>query len=384
MRLTKHILFALFLLILLSEQVLFFKLPSSIGALKGAFVPVEKPVLSFDNWYSGQYQEQFMKYHEQNMFVHPLLIRLRNQISYSFFNELNSKDIEEGKNHVLFESAYIDQYMGKYFLGDDSIAKKIKKLAFVQAELKKRNIDLIFVIAPGKPSILPEYLPARYDLSQKTKSDYDAYAEQLQKQKINYIDITSYFKKIKHNSKHALFTKCGTHWSGYGATLAADTTFKYLEKLRNIDLPDYYDAGGEESFIPRGTDADLGNVLNLMVDIPSDKMYYPKIIFKKDPSKTKPNLLIIGDSFVWSWIGFYEFLPNLFNEKTSFWYYNHDVGWGANPENKLVKDLDLKNEALNRDVIIIVNNEVSLYNSGQHFIENMFKMLKKETENANK
>ena len=385
MRILKNILFVSFFLVLLWEQLLYFFPTTYVTDLKGEFIAVEKPQLSLDTWLSGQFQEQFMKHYEQDLALHPLLIKLRNQTGYSLFNEINAAGIEKGKDNVLFDNGYIKTYMGEDFIGDQAIKRKVEMLAYVQAELKKRNIDLVFVMAPGKASVLPEYIPGKYDLTKKTRSNYEAFSEEFLKQNINHLNITKYFLERKATAPYPLFTKCGVHWSGYGATLAADTTFKYLEKLRKINLPDFYDAGGEESFIPRSTDADIGELTNLMVDIPSDKMYYPKIVFKTDTSKTKPNLLVIGDSFVWSWIGFYAYIPNLFNERSVFWYYNHETGWSANGNGKvLTKDLSLKNETLSRDVIMIINTEASLNNAGQFFIEQMFEMLNNEAQiNAN-
>ena len=78
-------------------------------------------------------------------------------------------------------------------------------------------------------------------------------------------------------------------------------------------------------------------------------MYYPKMLFKKGPTKTRPNILIVGDSFVWTWLNTYEYFPNLFNEKSSFWYYNHNIEWGPGSENKtLIKDLNFKEVRFSR------------------------------------
>ncbi|MBA3971855.1 MAG: hypothetical protein H0X46_06860 [Bacteroidetes bacterium] len=381
MRLLKYILFSSFFLLLLSEQFFFFFPKTLVRDLKGTFVKFEKPELTADNWVKGKYQEQFLKYHEQNLALHPLLIRLRNQIGYSFYKEMNTEGIVEGKENTLYDHGYITTYLGNDFVGDSVVNKKVEMLGYVQAELKKRNIDLVFVMAPSKPAVLPEYIPKRYDLTKKTKSNYDAFTSAFEKHNINHLNITKFFLKRKGIERYPLFTKCGIHWSGYGATLAADTTFKYIENLRQIDLPDYYDAGGEKTPVPRDTDNDLGELSNLLYDIPSAEMYYPKMVFKNDASKTKPNLLIIGDSFTWTWIGFYGFIPNLFSDKTAFWYYNHEIGWSKSLNNgTLTKDLDLKKEVLSRDVIMIINTEPSLKNAGMFFIEQMYELLHKEAE----
>ena len=170
MKLIKHIIFILFFLVLLSEQIQNFKPHFLVSGLAGVVIPVEKPQLSIENWISGQYQEQLMKYYEQDMVSHAFLIRLRNQISYSLFKKINVEDILEGKNRNLFGAGYIYSYMGRDYIGVAEIDKKVATLLYVQTELKKRNIDLVFILAPGKPTILSEYLPASCDPTKKIKT----------------------------------------------------------------------------------------------------------------------------------------------------------------------------------------------------------------------
>lgn len=378
MKSLKHILFILFLLILLSEQILNLKPVVLVKPLAGVIVPVEKPQFLLDDWMSGQYQNKSMKYTEENLLLHPFLIRLRNQIAYSFFNEIPNKDITEGKDQVLFGTPWLCGYLGEDYVGEKAIQTKVEKLVFVQDELKKRNIDLVFIIAPSKAVFLQEYLPEKILQYKRPQNNYSEYVKLFKKNKINYLDFTEIFKKMKASTKHPLFTKCGVHWSVYGAAVAADTTFRYLEKLQGVSLSNFYDAGGEESFIPRGTDADISDLMNVLVDIPSDKMYYPKIVFKNNCAK-KPDLLIVGDSFVWSWVGVYPFIRNEFGPGSSLWYYNHEIGWSASGKaGNLTKDLNLKEETLHRDVIFIENNELALQNAGQNFIEQMYDLLQSE------
>ena len=376
MKLLKHIFFILFFCVFLLELLQNVFPIFHFSSLNGVIAGEPKPNLTIDNWISGQYQEHQMRYFEQELDIRPTLIRFRNQLRYSVFNEASNSNVTIGKDNVLYGTGYIYPYLGKDFIGENKIKEVADKLLYVQQELKKRNIDLVFVIAPGKPSVFPEYLPSKYNLSEKKRTNYDAFSEQLKKQNINHIDFTNYFLKLKPKSKYPLFANSGMHWSGYGANIAADTLMKYMENLRGIDMIDYCSAGGIESTTPCYTDADVAQNMNLIVDIPSEKMYYPAILFKKDTKKTKPNVLIIGDSFTWTWIEFYPYFPNLFDEKSAFWYYNHHVGWGpADKMEKLTENLNLKDETLHRDFILIVNTESNLNPPGQLFIDKMYEML---------
>jgi SGNH hydrolase-like domain, acetyltransferase AlgX len=381
MKLIKHIFFVLFFILLFFEliksNISFF----DFKPLKGVVVDLPKPSLTLDNWLNGSYQEEQLKFFEHKLNTRPFLVRFRNQIGYSLFDETSVKSLVLGKNYFLFEKWYIDSYLGEGYVGEDVINNKTNALLYVQQELKKRNIDLIFLLAPSKASYVPEYLPTHYNLSTKKRNNHDGYSEAFKKQHIQHIDFTNYFLKLKATIPHALFTNGGVHWSGYGATVAADTLVKYMEQLRNINMVDFYTTGGEESTIPRETDGDASKLLNLMSDFPSQKMYYPTIVFKKDSNKVKPNVLLVGDSFVWSFITFYPYYQNLFDTKSAFWGYNREIVWSSDyyKQNTPVASLNLKEETLHRDFIIIVNTETNLDNAGQYFIEEMLQMLQTES-----
>ncbi len=384
MRIIKHILFISFLIIICGEQIQQYFPIIKAEPLRGSFVIPQKPTITLDNWLSGNYQDSLMKYFEYDLSFHVPYVRLRNQIGYSLFDEVRGNGVEEGDHHHLYSTGYINSYLGKDFVGDNKVIDNVAKLAYVQDELKKLNVDLIFMIAPGKPSIIPEYIPKKYDLSTKTKSNYDAYVEQFDKQKINYIDFKKYFLKLKPTSKHPLFSKLGVHWSGYGATIAADTLIKYMQQERNINMINHFQLSGTTTRIPRDTDHDMGGLMNLIYEIPSDSLYYPNLVFVKDKTKTKPNVLIIGDSFVYSWIGFYPYFQNIFDSNSSYWYYNHDLGYtnGKCPQNTSVSSFNLKEETLHRDFILLLFNESNLLNFDSDFTAQMYDLLQKENNSV--
>ncbi len=349
--------------------------------LLGSFTDAPKPKLTLSNWMSGKYQDSLLKNFEATLQIHTFLIRLHNQIDYSVFGKINVKEVEEGKDRYLFGSSYTKAFLGEDFIGEQKIISTVKKLAFIQRELKKRNTELICILTPGKSSFVPEKLPSSYDLSKKTRSNYDAYAELFVKEGIQHVNLVNYFSKLKPKTKYPLFTQCGVHWSGYGATVAADTLFNYMEQIKKIDIRDFYDEGGEESLIPLNTDGDIFNGMNLLFDIPYHKMYYPKLIFKDDNTKTAPNTLIIGDSYIWSWINFYNFFPKLLDQKSAFWYYAAEVGWPAEPGKPLINayNLDLKKEIDHRDFILIQCNESKLYNFGYDIVDKLFTVLQNDS-----
>ena len=63
--------------------------------------------------------------------------------------------------------------------------------------------------------------------------------------------------------------------------------------------------------------------MNLIWKIRHPVYAYPAYHFTRDTSKHKPNGLVIGDSFYWTWY-YPGIIRNMFNN-VEFWYYGKDI-----------------------------------------------------------
>jgi len=372
------LLILMFFLPFLQHTVLFIKLKP----LNGYFVLPKKPTFTYSNWLSGKFQDSLYKYTEHNIGFRSLLVRINNQIDFIFFKKTKTFNVVFGKDNVLFQDFYISSLWGDDFVGDIIIKDKVRKLAYIQQKLFERKKYLIFLIASGKASIYENNIPDKYLKKPKKINNYDVCVNEFKKNNINYIDIKSYFLKIKDTSSYPLFPKCGTHWSGYGLTLVVDTLFKYIEKISGYDLIDFHSEKGviTDKYL-RFTDNDIGESLNLLWNIPNWTMYYPKVVFEKNANKFKPTLLSIGDSFNQSFWGFYPYFKKLLSNKSQFWYYFKVISWPEAIEKEFIKveDLNITEELSKFDIILIVTSEHNLSNIGFGFIEKVYTIMKYPT-----
>jgi hypothetical protein len=351
--------------------------------LKGYFIIKKRPTLTKRTWLTGKYQDSLSDYIENTIGLRPFFVRLNNQIDYKLFNHSVASGVIIGKDNVLFQEGYINALWGNDYIGDTIINHKIVKLAFIQEKLKEQDKYLIFLLAPGKASIYEDKIPSQYFKKPKTISNYEVCVREMKKYHINLIDMRSYFMQLKDKSPYPLFPKCGTHWSGYGITLVADTLFKYIEKISGFDLVDFHAEKGEiTSTKLRYTDNDIGEGMNLLWDIPNYPVYYPKIVFEADSTKKKPALLGIGDSFGQSFWGFYPYFDNLFNNKTQYWSYFKLITWPDELawKNIQIEDIDLRFNLKKYDIILIVSTEQNLANFDFGFIEKVYPILKENID----
>jgi hypothetical protein len=338
--------------------------------LVGAIIPAKDTVLAIDSWMSGKFQAKKEEYLNENFGFRTIGVRINNQIAYSLFNKTKANSVEVGKNNFLFEKKYIEAALGVDFIGDSAISERLRKLKFIHDTLEKMGKQLILVYAAGKGSFYAEYYPEKYKGIRKSRTNYEAFIKRTKEMKINHIDFHKYFNDNKTKSPYPLYPQHGIHWSIYGACVAADSIIKFVEKNRNIDMPEFY---WKEVMVEtaKDMDYDIGAGMNLLIQFKRGKMGYPLIILGNEKNKNKPSLLIVSDSF------YFALLQQDFDKCFSnhqFWYYNERV-FSEEISDKVYQEtskMDLTKEINDHEIFIIMASEHNLPKLGWGYIERMY------------
>lgn len=375
----KNIVFLLFLITLFIPMIEEKIQQIEFLPLEGVQEKTKKPVLDLRNWLSSSFQECYVKYIEENIPFRTWLIRLRNQIRYSLFNETSASKIVIGKEGYLYEQDYINAYLGKDYIGEESMKSRLKQLESLQNTFKSQGKDLMLVIVPGKATFYPEYLPDRFKRPDNCKTNYDLFCRLIKEYKINTIDFQKYFLDNKNKSPYPLIPKCGIHWSYYGMSLAVDSIIKYIEQLRNINLPDLKISNYVTSEIPQNPDYDLGNLLNIITLIKQPTLYYPVYNYYVSSSHTKPKVLTIGDSFYWNLYN--DSIPQRLFDNVQFWYYANSVYPESFSSPLTISQIDVKSEINKQDIILIIITEFGLGNIGYGFVDIANSVIQNNTSN---
>jgi len=339
--------------------------------LKGAFTIQEKPDFSWKTFWTGEFQTQFTNYIEHHNSFRPFLIRLKNQLDYSLFSITSTYNVIIGKNEFLFEENYIKDYTGNFFIGNSLAEERLCKLKFIQDELKKRGIDLIIGLSPGKASFYPEYIPDKYMNDRKTPSNYSYYRDKGTAIGLNIIDFNQYLINMKDTCTWPVYPKTGIHWSVYGMGYCVDSLMNYIGKMRNVEMVDFGWDGVDVSMDHRDTDDDIWDGMNLLIKFDDVPMAYPRFYFKENANTRKPSLMCISDSFYWNVFGA-GISGRLFNGN-DFWFYYVDIhdGKGGNTN---VKNLDVKKEFESHEVILMMATEATLDRFPYGFIEDAYRI----------
>lgn len=367
----KNYIFAIIIILLLIPVSLYLFPLSPTQLLYGEVLTNDIDFIA-PKWDSGEFQEKKEVYLNQHFGLRNWLIHAHNEFEYQVFGKLFKEEGQEkvGKEDYVFDQAYIREYTGKDFVGDSVVNVKIKKLKGLKDSLAKRNISLLMVFAPSKAHYYSEYLPENGN-KRGEKINYDYFTNVCKQENIPYIDFNTYFRALKPKTPYPLFTKTGIHWSAYGAALAMDSIFKWIEQERKIDMPDFDWHELELSDTARGTDDDMIKVANIFTRIKNPTLAYPKLKFHEKPGQQKIKTLTISDSFWWDVFnsGAYQ---NIFQESILWYYFDniYPVNNGQYP--KKVNKFKIKPEIEKYNLVIIESTGSGLNRLGYGFIESAY------------
>jgi len=362
--------------------------------LHGTYNPSVKPIFYVNDYFFGSFQNHFYRYLEENVGFHEILVRINNQIAFSLFSMTSASGLVIGRKNYLFADGYIYEYLGRSFQGRDFWDKKLTMIKYIQDTLRKRGVDLIIILEPGKAKYYPEYIPARFKPDLITISNNDYLVQSFKKEKIQFIDFNTFFASIKDTVPVPLYPKCGIHWSAYGAGIAMDSIIRRMEKIKNRKMVRFGWTGFDRPDTLRTPDYDLGELMNLLFWIPTDKMVYPRFTFHEDSGCFKPKVITVADSYYWNLYGpgitsmiygkeyFWDYFKTVYEPVAKLTVQNNRINMGDEISQgrikikKLEPDSILK-EIFDSDFILIMATEGNYYRLGFGFFEEVYNQFKK-------
>lgn len=342
------------------------------GEVKGVNFPKAN---KGQNWWNTEFQSSLEKF-VSNEFTknNTLLTRFYNQYRYSFFKGISTENVIEGQDEILFEEDYIISYLGLDYVGQNAIHSKLRKIKGIQESLDKKDKQILLVLAPGKATFYSDKFPAKYQIVPK-ENNYNSYVSIAEELEVDYIDFNKFFLDNKEQLDYPLYPKTGIHWSSYGAVLAIDSIFSYLNESSSKTIPKvrWEEAVYTDDY--RYGDDDIEEAMNLLLKINDEHLAYPMLKYAED-EKSDYNLLVVADSYYWT-IHNQNVPKNTFKD-SHFWYYNNSL-FDNNGDKRSHASIDLKQLIEDVDGIVILSTESNLKNLGWGFIEKLHQDLYLET-----
>jgi hypothetical protein len=357
------------ILILMLMAVMFLPMLQQLGQfwkekpLFGIAMNAPKPRLELKNWLDGTYQDSIDAYATQNAGFHNALVRLNNQYFYSIYHTAQANKVVVGRDNCLYDQAHIDSYLGKDYIGEQAILDKMLDLQRIREIFKKKKIELVLVLVPGKGMSLPQYIPGEAR-AKGVKTNYQSFSRMADSLSIPQLDLVKWYSDQRFSSIYPLYPMGGNHWSEYCATLAADTLFGFISKQMQTELNRFSVTKVHYPSPASPIDDDINLGMNLLFPISATPMAYPEIQWKGKPQKLR--VLTIGDSFYFK--AFTDFSGPIF-EQSKFWFYFRELHQTGQPNPKSNAEVDLRMEIETQDLIMLYVADLHLTDLGFGFIE---------------
>ncbi|MBK9290466.1 MAG: hypothetical protein IPM52_02355 [Bacteroidetes bacterium] len=289
--------------------------------LAGAFEIRDLPRigdLELKSWLNGSFQSDFNEALEQHIGFRNTLVRTYNEWQYHIFRKANAEGVIAGRKGELFEEDYLKAASGMFFIGEEHWQRKAMLIRRLQDTLQKLDKRLLVVFEPGKGTTLRHKAPSLY-ANQFQTTNYDALKQAFIHQGVAFVDLQQCFRDWNDTSRFLLFPHTGTHWSYYGAWLAADTLLRYLSGLMPGQITPIRQQALDLNRSIRHPDDDIWLAMNMLSKPPSQNLAYPVLQIGQKPAQ-RPSVLVIGDSFYFNWQS--DGIMDALSEGGEFWYYN--------------------------------------------------------------
>ncbi len=349
--------------------------------LAGVESRMTEPELGWKTWFDGEWQKDYDRWFTDRMGLRGQLVKTWNQVNFTLFGKAQRHQgthVIVGRDRWMYEEVYVTAYNRADNTPSGDLEQRVRDVKRLQDELEKRHIAFVLVLAPSKVEILPEHVPPHRLLPGRAerRTAYDRIAPMLVEAGVNLVDAHRFFKENKDKLPYPLFSRGGVHWNYYGAGLVVEQVIEQIERQTGKDLVNLAVTNAIVDDEPRGTDNDLGDLLNVWQRKSlAGPQVHPVFERRAGEDAFRPNVLLIGDSFA-------RTLAEILDQERVhaacdvLFYLNRRFSFPGDRETPVDRDeLDWRSEILGRDAVVIEINEYRLPKIGFGFVERALKAL---------
>ena len=237
----------------------------------------------------SKYLKTYGDYFNDRYGLRSSLVRLNSFLHLKVFNTSPTQKVIIGDHGWLMYNSPTDgvslkDYYGYANFSENELKTFKSRIIDINEELKKNKIHFLFIVAPNKHTIYPEYLPANIRQMQGMKTRLDQVTQALKDTDIDFIDLRFLLLNEKKHAADLLYYRTDTHWNDLGAFLAYEEIITRLRrtypKIKQLSRDDFI-VRSEEN---RGT-GDLAGFLNMSGLLSDTRIILePKIKFSAAPA----------------------------------------------------------------------------------------------------
>ncbi len=183
------------------------------------------PKLIDDGGVNLDFPAEFGSYFDKNFAMRQYLITAYDYISINLIHDYAGSSVVIGKGDMVYFADTLDDYLGINVLTEEKISTIAAYLLDLQTQYAEQGAEFVFMVAPNKATIYPEYMPD-YLYQTDAERNIDMLHEALAEAGVNYIDIKSLLLDAKPQGLNYYYRD--SHWNNYGAMLVYNEMAEYM------------------------------------------------------------------------------------------------------------------------------------------------------------
>jgi hypothetical protein len=348
--------------------------------LVGASADTVKPQWDFGSYLNGEYQKNFEDWYFLNFSLRGNAIKQYSQMKYSLFNTSPNENVVRGKEEVLFEKEYIEEYLGiEEPVAQEYLIDLTNDIKFIEDKCKEFGKEFYLIITPSKADFYSDSIPDKYykiasvkGINNEETRDYNRFIKLLKEKDIRYFDTKDYLMEKREELGIPLYAKTGIHWNYVSAAYSLQRFIEISNNTSKLNLKNFGISNVQQSETPfHSDDIDIYSIMNVPKG-KMDELYYSPEIKSianegEDNNKSKPKVFMEGGSFSWQLL---QFLNNVktFSNIDFLYYQLYITHFSTREITKTPVDGKVTKEVLDR---VLSNKDMLILEVNQQYISNM-------------
>ena len=196
--------------------------------------PAAKPQLLRGGQVNWNVLTETADYLASHFYFRPQLLTANSAVQAAVFGESASGDVVLGKDGWLFYAETLAYVQGTNPMTAREIFCAAKNLALLQEYCEESGTRFLFVCAPNKNTIYPEFMPDQYRKTEAV-SDLDRLEALLDEQSVAFCDV----RQTLCGAEALTYYRTDSHWNGYGSALACDGILRALGRESALSAEDF-------------------------------------------------------------------------------------------------------------------------------------------------
>lgn len=263
---------------------------AALGTIVGAgdqFIRVRMSQISYTDLWKREFYRRVENSFKNHFIVRSQLVAVKHWIDRNIFSTAPATDVHVGAEGWMFFRPELRKggCAPKTWRETQDLVRDLERL---EKTIEASGRQFVFLVAPNKATIYPEYLNLPRQRLGCEKSRYDLLLEAFSQSRVRRFVRLDDLLQAKKGDR-VLYLKTDNHWNYHGGMLASQALLRAVAPLL-----------WEQAFplVEMRTSRQVGNLARAMDSVETEEMPVAEAITYRTAGPVFPRVVIYGDSFM--------------------------------------------------------------------------------------